>query len=253
MSQSFELTKEGVKLSYVRFLSDSAAGYIFLLLFGVAFVLKLPMPFVGTSWLNIIPPEPTTDVKIFLFLVSFLIATPLGLILNGISWFALGTLSGWMLNIWVKIPAWLSYPISSTRKSYHADKTTEFFRCRTSAEELYRQANYYEIILIVYFPTCYEQIEPVRGLKRFTRSLAFIALLVSIYCFLTINNFSVGALAIVCFILLLLFNSMLEYYQWLFVLFAAYTLSSKIPLENNPSREEIVQNLIETSARLRST
>ena len=72
MSQGFELTKEGVKLSYVRFLSDSAAGYIFLLLFGVAIVLEQPMPFIGKSWLKAIPCNQSTEVKIFLFFISFL-------------------------------------------------------------------------------------------------------------------------------------------------------------------------------------
>jgi hypothetical protein len=277
MSQNFEVTREGIKLSYVRFLSDSAAGYILLLLIGVAFSLRLPMPFVGTSWLKVIPAHLNTEDKIFLFFISFLIATPLGLTLNGISWFLLGALPVWLLGIWgkplrigalgnrqtsllgeirllINIVLFFAaeFLITGTRRSYHADRTVHFFRLGSShSKRLYEQANFYEELLSIYFPFYYAQLEPIRGLRRFIRSLSFLALIVLIYSFFTVSNASTIYLALVGFGILLLFNSLLEYYQCLKVLFMTYTLASDLHA-NNPSRDEIVRNLIVLSARLRS-
>lgn len=277
MTQNFEVTKEGIKLSYVRFLSDSAAGYILLLLVGIAFSLRLPMPFVGTTWLKVIPAHLNPEDKVFLFFISFLIATPLGLTLNGISWFLLGALHVWLLSIWGK-PLIIDAPnnnqassieemrlfinvalffvasflITGTERSYHADKTIHFFRLgSTRTKRLYEQANYYEELLSIYFPSYYAQVEPVRGLRRFIRSLSFLALIVLIYSFFTVRNAQTGYLALFVFGTLLLFNSLLEYYQCLKILFMTYTLSSDLH-SSNPSRDQIVGNLIGLSTRLRS-
>jgi hypothetical protein len=252
MGQTFEVTKEGIKLSYVRFLSDSAAGYILLLLFGVAFSLRLPMPFWGMAWLNIIPGHLGTEDKVFLFFISLLIATPLGLTLNGISWFLLGALHVWLLRFWEWLPTRASFLVLGTRRSYQVDKTAQFLHLHSSppSEPIYEQANYYEQILSIYFPTYYDQLEPVRGLRLFIRSLSLLALVTSMYSFLTLCDVHTGKLTLIVFGFLLLFSSLLEYYQCSKVLFMVYSLSSSLH-SLDPSREKIVEHLIGLGEKLR--
>src|SRR6185295_10625620 len=139
MSQSFELTKEGIKLSYLRFLSDSAGGFVLLVLLGLAYSRGLPLPLLGDSWLDMIPKEPKelstgfrTEFRVFFLVLTFLIATPLGLMLNGISFFLLGTLSARFVSFWEQRgqSSWLSFLIDRTRKKYRAQDTASFFRLR---------------------------------------------------------------------------------------------------------------------------
>ena len=304
MGQSFEVTREGVKLSYLRFLSDSAAGYILLLLFGVAYRECLPLPIVGYSWLSLVPSQMSTELKVLLLMISFLMATPLGLGLNGISWFLLGPFPVWMLELWGLQPAKRlskalflipSLLIAGTRRSYQVNAVTRFFRLETShfrqegdafdrrsyvarffgldpshasageqslngrtAGDLYEQANYYQTLLRIYFPSCLEQLDPTRGLKRFFRSTSFLALMTSGYSFFFLpasqcaERLRFAALSLITFIILLLFNSLLEYHQRLAVLFMTYVLASELH-SSNPTRERIVQHLIELSGRLHST
>lgn len=270
MAQSFELTKEGIKLSYLRFLSDSAAGFVVLLLLALAYSKGLPLPVLGDSWLDTNAAPKSTDVKVFLFVLSFLIATPLGLMLNGVSFFLLGPVSAGLVSVWERLPKQASYLIVGTRRSYHADTIVRFFGLRpwlgmpeqSSEREgrgrLFDEANYYEGFLSFYFPSYYEQLDHLRGLRLFVRSLAFLALVVSVYCFSFLpqerseNHVLIGGLAMAGFLLLLLYNSLLDYYQLLKTLFMTYTLSSKL-LSSNPSREQIIDNLIKLSGRLHST
>lgn len=280
MAQSFEVTREGLKLSYVRFLSDSAAGLILLLLLSVAYVLKKPMPIVGTDWLGVIPKDPSTELKVFLFIMAFILATPLGLMLNGISWFLLGGINIWLLKFWTWLPHRISLPVAATRRSYLAEETMRFFRLTpsdasrtvlpdgsnsdeqsgegdgaspsaTRTQNLYEMVNYYKALLSIYYPFYYDQLEAVRGLSLFSRNLSLLAMVAVPYCYLTLGETRSGNLAMGLFILLLLFNCLLEYYQCLKVLFMVYTLSSDLH-STGPFHEAIVTNLIERSAKLRS-
>ena len=136
-----------------------------------------------------------------------------------------------------------------------SDKTAQFLGLghpsALSAKKFYTEANYYEAILSIYFPTYYDQLEPARGLRRFTRSLALLLLMTSLYCFITLRQARIGVFTLILFALFLLFNSLLEYYQWLKVFFMVYSLSSDLH-SGNPSREEIVKNLKEISVKLRT-
>jgi hypothetical protein len=247
MSKDLELTQHGVRLSYLRFLSDSAPGFVLLLVFASVYSLRLPVPFFGTSWLSVYSTQVSNQVRIFILILLFLLATPVGLALNALGWFVLGPLPIWLLKLWQHLPRVASFPLISTRLSLHANQVIDFFDLKdtgNTANQLYSQANFYEALLVIYFPTYYELTEHKRGLRRFIRSLAVIALLVSIYCFLTLGQMKLGLVFGITFILLVLFLSLLEYDQAMDILFRVFVLSSN--LHGEPTdRQQIVSNLIE--------
>lgn len=256
MSQTLEISKEGFKLSYLRFLSDSAPGYITLLLLGAAHSSGAPMPFLGHTWLHAIPSETSPQSQIFLFVLLFLLATPIGLILNAIGWFMLGPFQIWLIRFWFWLPTEISYLVAGTRRSMHADDINLFFNLQAashpSTQGIYEQAQFYEEVLSVYFPNYYDRLEHIRGLRRLIRSLSVLLFFVSLYCFFTLNVPRAGLLLMIGFLLLLFLNSLLEYYQCRNILFMIYILSSKLH-KRQPPRDEIVENLANVKAVLGST
>lgn len=241
MSQDLEITPQGIKLSYLRFLSDSAAGYVLLMLVGMVYRLGLPFPFLG----SISSVQLTNEGRIFFFVLLFLLATPLGLALNALSWFLLGTINVWLLRLWLFLPRAASFLVISTRRSLHSENVVRFFGLKEDkgrSNRLYEQASYYESLLSLYSPLLYDQLEHKRGLRRFIRSLALLALFATLYCFLTLHDRRLGILSGSIFGFLVVFVSLLEYDQCIDVLFRVYILSSERDGET-PSREQIVSRL----------
>jgi hypothetical protein len=93
MGDNFNISKDGLQIPYRRFLSDSAAGFVFLLLLVVHYY----VPLVAQKSLRELirfpaqgPAPIGSEVKVFVVVLLFLLATPLGFAINGISWFCLG-------------------------------------------------------------------------------------------------------------------------------------------------------------------
>lgn len=252
MSKDLELTQQGVRLSYLRFLSDSAPGFVLLLLLAAVYSLRLPLPFFGTSWLNWYPTQLSNQARIFILVLLFLLSTPVGLAVNALGSFVLGPVPIWLVRLWQSLPRSASFPLISTRLSLHADQLIEFYKLKDAdgdvTKQIYKQANFYETLLAVYFPTYHELTEHKRGLRRFIRSLAVLALLASVYCFVTLGQVKVGMIVGVAFLLLVAFVSLLKYDQSMDVLFKVFVLSWKLH-RRSPDRDEIVANLIEASEK----
>lgn len=80
-SENIELSNKGIKFSYRRFLSDSAAGYLVLLMFLVFYHFGANSNFLE-------PKRALADSEgPFIFLLLLFLATPIGISINAISWF----------------------------------------------------------------------------------------------------------------------------------------------------------------------
>lgn len=85
---NIEVNKEGIKISYIRYLSDSGPGFIMLLTILAVYILD---PYANNVFYNLKQNLKLCDeIKIFIGVLAFLIATPLGLLLDAIAWVFLG-------------------------------------------------------------------------------------------------------------------------------------------------------------------
>ena len=72
---AIELKREGIKIAYRRFLSDSAAGFIVILL--LLYALRSSIASIANC---------CEMMQLFLYFLLFLISTPLGLAINAVSY-----------------------------------------------------------------------------------------------------------------------------------------------------------------------
>ena len=235
MSESaIEMKRGGIKIGYRRFLSDSAAGFIVILLFLYAFRSDI---------------EPRCDTtQAFLYFLLFLISTPLGLAINAVSYRFLERFAHCIEKCYVK---------RKIRK--------EWFCLKTGAEHefLFRncknffnlsETNWIEVsrhilkIMAIYHPDRYEAHDHEVGVQVFFRNLAFITLCLSgvaiWHCvwfsfsnslfyksgsfLVPWGNIGIGIISVIAFILsitlFLIICSYLSYYYHLAMICEAYNL-----------------------------
>ncbi len=171
-----EISKDGLKLSYLRYLADSAAGFLVILIVLLAVSNQVPLPFFGHSFESL--AKMSSDTKLFVFLLLFLLATPLGLLINGLSWFLLGWLQFPLHKFWFRLPdKWYS-PLSPTKSDLYFDKLEDFFKINRDKEINGKHISLvyttYEDYLVFFFRERI-RVEHVIGLARFARNIAFIA------------------------------------------------------------------------------
>ena len=82
--QDIELSEKGIKIPYRRYLSDRAAGFILVLILITAYYSNHTI--LGINFTDIVPPTIPAEVRVFVFLLLFLLTTPIGLIINVLSW-----------------------------------------------------------------------------------------------------------------------------------------------------------------------
>lgn len=93
MRETFSVTKDSIQLPYRRFLSDSAAGFILLLIVALSYYVPLFTDVSLRDWLASMAGHTvvvSAEVKVFCLVSAFLLATPLGFVVNAISWVTLG-------------------------------------------------------------------------------------------------------------------------------------------------------------------
>src|SRR5258708_2716868 len=78
-NSNIEASASGVKLSYVRFISDSAPGFVILLL-----IIFAEGHRAEPWWVK------HQELKVLVATLAFLLTTPVGLVLNAASYFVLG-------------------------------------------------------------------------------------------------------------------------------------------------------------------
>jgi hypothetical protein len=205
--ENFEVTREGIKLPYARFLSDSAGGYTLFLLLLIAFLADIPLPGpLATTTiqkaLSFTPADITTEIALLLALMLLLVGTAYGLALNATTWFILGWLDIIFVNYWFdhRNARWLSFLIYGTYHSFFLRRLYESFLffpppVQTSKSEnkniekqdtvsFYEKAAFLAKLLQNLFPEIYDQrISFLSGIQIFTRNLSFLAAIIGIYAF----------------------------------------------------------------------
>jgi hypothetical protein len=160
-----EATSSGLKLSYVRFISDSAPGFVVLLLimFGEG---QRSQPWWASH----------KELKVLVATSAFLLATPVGLALNAISYFLLGHIQSQINRICFLSRRW---PVRDTRRSLMVEESHAHFDF--NADDWAERNDVYGELLETYRPDLAFRIEPLRGLKRFSRSISVLSFVCFFY------------------------------------------------------------------------
>jgi hypothetical protein len=168
---NIEISKEGVKGSYLRLLSDSVSGFI-VIFFGLA-IYYLPIfdkPLREVFELSAII---STETKILLIIMSVISATPLGLAINAFSWFALGWFDGLLQKIF-----WRGRNISILRAASSREvKFDDAFFCVRNGDEWVRRTSLIRLSLEIYKPEMVDDVAYLRGLSILFRNIGFLLLI----------------------------------------------------------------------------
>jgi hypothetical protein len=164
-----ELSKDGIKFPYRRYLSDSTPGFILiLLLIGAHYNNKL----VFLS--EFLPKSAMSEVKIFVLLLLFLLATPVGVIINVIGWSFLEVPQKWLEKILYKKGILKlfkkEYDLEGCKKRFGINDDNWFEKIRTL-----------ETALVKDFPDKSDGIEALRGITILLRNLSLMSAITCIY------------------------------------------------------------------------
>lgn len=172
MSNQIDLKKAGITLSYRRFLSDSASGYVLLLVLLICYYNRANL-----DWITPIIPDyqgfkASSEVKTLVAVLIFLLATPLGLIINALSWFFLD-------SIGVSTTKWFFFKarakkikfINSVCKAYLFEKTTDFFK--VNEENFDSVSLALRHTLNVYHPQLCTKLDIIQGAHILLRNFSF--------------------------------------------------------------------------------
>jgi len=170
--ESIELSKDGIKFSYRRYLSDSTPGFILILLLLAAYYHHggSAAERVSPTFLN---HRPLPDgVKVFVLLLLFLLATPVGVIINVIGWLALEVPQKWLEEKIVKGDFCLMKPF---KEEYDLEGATK--RLHIGKNQWHEKVRKLETALGKDFPDKSDRIEAIRGIAILLRNLAFMSAL----------------------------------------------------------------------------
>lgn len=200
--QNIELSKEGIKISYLRFLSDSAAGQIVILLGLAAYY----FPIFGAPLRETYTAECSTEVKILVIVLLVLLSSPLGLSINATSWFLLSWVQiwlqqywfkrkfllrclfktvlyvyhrskrSWLRRLWFKIRFLFKIKLFKTiRAEFQVEKSKRYFHL--SNENWYERSQLIKQTLHIYHPNIPVALEHIRGIRTLFRNISFLSLI----------------------------------------------------------------------------
>jgi hypothetical protein len=261
----FEADQKGIKLSYLRFISDSASGIIFFLFLFVAYRFKFPMPFLGSEWTILVPTNIVENYKLFFMILIFLLSSPIGLVINAASWFLLGFFQENLGKLLLIIPTKIPHFLGTTKSSYNYDQILNFFslsktqgwKCWKRAKRIYEDAELSEKFISIYFPYLHFKTDHIKGVSRFTRNNTLLFLSSSIYVFFAkIFSFSKDFeitfyVALYLFILALLFfllNGLVKAFYWIVNLNTLYVLCKSENIQPK-NIENCVKELVKISPK----
>jgi len=246
-NKDIEISKGGIKISYLRFLSDSATGFTTILILYFHPLFRKYDIFLLNYTLEITGPE-----KYFLLILLVLLSTPLGLIINAFSWASLG----W-LNIRLEASCFEYFKkkidgdeisnnkslyskfyyffIESTLEKYSFAECMKFYKL--DKENWYNKSCLIKETLSIYYPRMLVPLEHVEGIINLVRSVALLLILYLIIhfihiitLFLTYDNLQYLFIFISFILLILLLVSdiivllMVSFYYNLSILCIGYLL-----------------------------
>jgi hypothetical protein len=248
-----EISKDGLKLSYQRYLADSAAGFVVIL--AVLFVVSMgyPLPFFGHSLESLM--KLSDNVKVFIFLLLFLLAMPLGLLINGVSWFLFGWCQIYLIKIWFRFPEQWYSPFFPTKTAFQYTELAKFFQINDQYEiqgkSIYELSELFEDYLSLFSPEKIRS-EHVNGLSHFFRSLAFL-LFFSLFSLLHVMlwdrsiafSFPIPFLLLLMGIFCTLLYSLMESFSCIKILSTIYLLCTArgISNEEGATPQELIRKI----------
>ena len=224
--QNIELSKEGVKISYLRFLSDSAAGQIVILIAVLAYyfpVFGQPVQRATTSGIS-------TEVKLLVAVLLVFLSSPLGLAINATSWFLLSWLQVGLQHYWFNERNWLARSLCKhTREEFQTELTKKYFDL--SEGDWYARTQLIKQTLHIYRPYIINSLDHIRGIRTLFRNISFLALIFfPASLIFGWGNINAGTrwVLIICFIPLfiipMLISSLLGFHFTSHVLYRTYIL-----------------------------
>jgi len=162
MAASIETSGNTLKMSYLRFISDAAPGLVVIL---TAVVLQ------DRGVFQAFQSGMGKEFKALLAVVALLLSVPIGLAVNGLSHLVLGSLQTLVNQICFSVRFW---PIGDTHRSSLTDEWSRCFSVGKVQWPLFAET--VDELLLIYAPEAAEALDHVRALKKFLRSVAFLAL-----------------------------------------------------------------------------
>ena len=174
---NLELSKDGVKISYRRFLTDTTPGFILILFLIWARTYTGQAGFLTNHVRHLISSGSiSTDLKPLVLVILFLLALPMGVLINVAGWLFLEWFQK-ILELFLCNYRWCfywfkkEYDFDGCRRRLDIAKNNWFEKVRTA-----------EIALVNDFPDKSDAIEAVRGIAILSRNLSLMSL-VAVFCF----------------------------------------------------------------------
>jgi len=252
-AEQFELNKSGIRISYLRFLSDSASGYIAILIFLFLYYYKICNIYVLDICSNMFQISVShtdiilfsEEVEIFVLILLFLLATPLGLFINASGWVLLGKLQIESEKFWIEKDFFL---IKSTKEKFLFNNSKKYFKINKN--NFYYKSKFIEEKIRIYYPNLLRYLDHVEGVKNFIRTIILLLFFVFIlhliilcyyfiYLGLTLgiflNIFSHLIIIIIFSILLIIILSIITFYYDSYIAFLGYLLYSDKKIQPSAS------------------
>ncbi len=191
MAKEIEISKTGIKFSYHRFVADSAPGFVLILIF-----LFFDKKYTLNVFVNF-----EKETKVLIGILLFFLATPLGLCINGISWFILQPI----VNICEKF----------FLKKFQMEKKYLLLNLLNFNKKLMENWIYYMSIFenIIEERNLEPNIDYVKGVKKFFRSLSLICLIVSLLLIFLSTSLVYILILIIFSFFCIFFAGAVQYYQ----------------------------------------
>ncbi|WP_006787632.1 hypothetical protein [Thiorhodospira sibirica] len=226
-----EVSKNSIKLLYRLFLTDTAPGIIF--------IITLLVIFKNADLLQNLGQMEQVLLGIFLFLL----ATPLGLAFNALSYFLYDTLVIYSLqSLFYKTKGW---PLKDTKEDFYFElldnlikNTCKRLKIDVSTQNKYKIFNKYSNKLLhlleVYHESVYSKVEHAHSGRIFFRSLSLLLFLWAVILLVNIALFGSGehgyAYALMLFItgfLALLLSALTSFHLNLNIFYYSYLIAHK--------------------------
>lgn len=203
-----ELSKEGITFPYRRYLSDSASGFVLILLVSI-FLEKTP------SIQNFLNKDFPSEVRVFILVLLFLLSTPIGVMINVISWMFLEPLQKPIEKFFIH--NWFGefkkeYMFSESMSNLGIKKENWFEKIRFTEAKL---ANKQSIFI--------DKIETLRGIAILVRNLTLIGIVTGLYLITANYHWKI---ILICFLLslfLLYVSAVVSFYFHVEIVFWGYS------------------------------
>ena len=247
-----QISKDGLKISYQRYLSDSAAGFVVILEVLFAVSNGYPLPLFGHSFESLL--KLSTNDRVFIYFLVFLLATPVGLFLHQLSWFMFGWFEIVSVNFLFRTTEKLYNPIFLTKQLFNYDDLDKFFKINSKNKigsgSLYSEYRFYKEYLIMFFNEY--SVEHICGLMFFVRNMACLSV-ISMLAVLHVMiwdasvNFSVR-IPFALFVSMATFSllySLIEIFRCLKTLSTVYILcvAKEIPSQEEDSPQDLIKKI----------